>query len=79
MPALCTESAFVITSFYNFMISQSIKERKSFLLDIIFPEETYKEAYTLLFNEVTEAIERLKDAQLKAEEIFLKTAEKDTE
>jgi hypothetical protein len=44
-----------------------------------FPEETYKEAYTLLFNEVTEAIERLKDAQLKAEEIFLKTAEKDTE
>lgn len=38
--------------------------------------DNYKEMYLHLFNEVTKAIEILKDAQCQCEEIFISTKEK---
>ena len=37
----------------------------------------YQERYLELFNSVTEAIEKLCDAQRKAEEIYINSAEND--
>lgn len=36
----------------------------------------YKEMYYQLFNEVTDVIERLKEIQKKAEEIYIEAGEK---
>ncbi len=39
--------------------------------------ENYKEAYLKLFNEVTDIIEKLKEAQISCEEIFLSQKQTD--
>ena len=39
----------------------------------------YKKMYHDLFNSVTDAIESLKEAQIKAEEEYINSSEKDSE
>ncbi|MGI5894562.1 MAG: hypothetical protein ACOX6P_08225 [Candidatus Merdivicinus sp.] len=39
--------------------------------------DTYKKAYLMLFNQITDEIERLKEIQCRAEEIFMSSDEFD--
>ena len=41
--------------------------------------DKYKEMYLHLFNEVTTVIEKLKEAQIKCEELFIESEDNKTE